>query len=98
MIQKDSLVTSGAIFKYSIEDNVNRTFEISGELNSIATFECYNDDTSADVVVTFPVRSVLQTLTVKAGEAELRTFVIDKSPLTGTITATTPFRFRMSGM
>jgi hypothetical protein len=98
MIQKDSLVTSGAIFKYSIEDTVNRTFEISGETGSLATFECYNDDTSSDVVVSFPVRNVMQTLTVKAGEAEFRTFVIDKSPVYGTITATTPFRFRMSGM
>ena len=97
MIQKDSLVTSGAIFKYSIEDNVNRTFEISGETGSLARFDVYNDDLSNDVVISFPVRNVMQTLTIKAEESGSFNFVIDKST-TGTITASTPFRFQMYGV
>lgn len=97
MLSRETQVTSGAILKYSIEDTVNRTFEISGEIGSLARFDIYNDDLSNDIVISFPVRNVMQTLTVKAEESGSFNFVIDKLT-TGTITASTPFRFQMYGV
>ena len=97
MLSRETQVTSGAIFKYSIEDTTNRTFEISGEPNSLARFDIYNDDLSNDVVINFPVRGVMQTITVKAEESGSFNFIIEKNT-TGTITASTPFRFQMYGV
>lgn len=97
MLSRETQVTSGAIFKYSIEDTVNRTFEISGEIGSLARFDVYNDDLSNDVVINFPVRNVMQTITIKPEEGGSFNFVIDKIA-TGTITASTPYRFQMYGV